>query len=65
MAALPDGLFGCISVKPFGSHVPEFDHPIQTPGKHRLVGQHEQIGQAFGGLEGHLASTLRAALAFE
>jgi len=48
MTAAPDGFVRCKPVKPFGPGVPDLDCAIQPPREHRLVGQHDQIGQRFG-----------------
>ena len=67
VAAVADCFIGCKPVKSFSSSIPELDRPMQLPRKHRLIGQHEQIGQTFwrcrhqlGKLRAHQYSTSRA-----
>jgi hypothetical protein len=47
VAAMPDRLVRRKPVESFSPNIPELDRPMQLPHKHRLIGQREQIGQAF------------------
>jgi hypothetical protein len=60
VAYVADCLAWCKPVELLSSSIPELDSPIELPRKHRLMGQHEQIGQTcvLPGLKRILIATL-------
>jgi hypothetical protein len=54
VAAATDSIVRREAVKAFGSDVPELDRAVEVPREHRLIRQHEQIGEAFCGRALHL-----------